>query len=112
MSFSYSYLLSVEESINFHVWGSELGDYDIYSSNTSLLYYKFGKRVLGEKSYFAVAVVYIEKKQKSIKHFYSKLLLGFIVCIVLCSVCIRRLLADTGCCVTRYRCARIPHPSG
>jgi len=57
MSFSYSYLLSVEESINFHVWGSELGDYDIYSSNTSLLYYKFGKRVLGGKSYFAVAVV-------------------------------------------------------
>ena len=27
-------------------------------------------------------------------------------------VCIRRLVADTGCCVTRCRCARLPDPSG
>jgi len=28
-------LSSVNESSNFHVWGSELGDYDISSMNTS-----------------------------------------------------------------------------
>jgi len=40
-------LFSVNESINFRAWGSELGDYDISSSNTSLLHYKFTLRVLG-----------------------------------------------------------------
>jgi len=40
-------LLSVKESINFHIWGRELRDYDISPSNTSLLHYKFTLRMLG-----------------------------------------------------------------